>query len=139
MYAPSRTSRYRCTVRALLWADASNAWGRLEGLIEGCDDGDQLQLATKLVAVPGSHFVFQFHDLVRLLLTQSERFGILNQVTEQLWLSACGGGRSYTNDELDPEYCYILEQAQDLARRYRDDPVLCRFYGRIAEDERAPA
>lgn len=123
-------------IRALLWADASNASGRLKGLIEGCDDGEQLQLVTKLAAVPGSHFVFQFHDLVRLLLTQSERFGILNQVTQQLWLSACGGGRTFTNDELDPEYRYILEQAHDLATRYRDDPVLSRFYGMIAEYER---
>lgn len=53
-----------------------------------------------------------------------------------LWSSACGGGRSFTEDELNPEYRYILEQGESLANRYRDDAVLAPFYRLIADSER---
>jgi hypothetical protein len=65
--------------------------------------------------------------------------GVEDAVRRILWLSACGGDRSYTDHELDPEYRYILEQGEALANRYRDDPVLHKFYRMVAESERHQA
>jgi hypothetical protein len=54
-------------------------------------------------------------------------------------VSACGGGRSYSDHGLDPEYRYILEQGEELATRYRGDAVLHKFYRMVAESERHQA
>ena len=85
---------------------------------------------------PGSRFVFDFPDIVRSLLARPLDLAVVEGVRDTLWLSACGGGRSYTNHETDPEYRYILERANALANRYRDDPHLGVFYRMIAESER---
>ena len=122
-------------IRSLLGAGAAAASSRLQRLIGACGNGDELKLAAKLAAAQGSRFVFEFPDIVRLLLTRGRDLAVADAVRETLWLSACGGGRSYTNHELDPEYRYILERGEALANRYRDDPVLHKFYRMVAESE----
>ena len=62
-----------------------------------------------------THFLEGIHDF------NSRKFWEAHEAWETLWLSACGGGRSYRNKELDPEYKYILEQGEALANRYHDD------------------
>jgi hypothetical protein len=126
-------------IRSLLWAGAAAAPSRLQRLIAACGNGDELKLAAKLAAAQGSRFVFEFPDIVRLLLTRSLDLAIADTVRQTLWLSACGGGRSYSEHELDPEYRYILEQGEALANRYRDDAVLHKFYRMVAESERHQA
>jgi hypothetical protein len=126
-------------VRSLLSADAAATPSRLRQLIAACRNGDELELAGKLAAAQGSYFVFEFPDLVRLLLTRGLELGVADGVREALWLSACGGGRSYSEHELDPEYRYILERGEALANRYRDDAVLHKFYRMVAESERHQA
>jgi hypothetical protein len=126
-------------IRSLLGASAAAAPSRLQRLIAACGNGDELKLAAKLAAAQGSRFVFEFPDIVRLLLTRGRDLAVADAVRETLWLSACGGGRSYTEHELDPEYRYILEQGQALANRYRDDEVLHKFYRMVAESERHQA
>jgi len=126
-------------IRSLLWADPATAPERLRGLIAGCKNGNELELVPELAATRGSRFVFEFPDIVRALLTRGEDLAVADSVRESLWLSACGGGRGYTNHELDPEYRYILEQGEALANRYRDDPVLHKFYRMVAESERHQA
>jgi hypothetical protein len=123
-------------IRSLLWADTATAPDRLRKLVAECKNGDELKLVTKLTATQGSRFVFEFPDFVRLLLARSEELAVVDAVRETLWLSACGGGRSYTNHQLDPEYRYILEQGEALANRFRDDAILGKFYHMIAESER---
>lgn len=126
-------------IRYLLWAQAASAPDRLQGLIAGSKNGDELKLATELAATRGSRFVFEFPDIVRALLTRGDDLAVADAVRETLWLSACAGGRSYSEHELDPEYRYILEQGEALANRYRDDAVLHRFYRMVAESERHEA
>jgi hypothetical protein len=126
-------------IRSLLGAGATAASSRLQRLIAACGNGDELKLAAKLAAAQGSRFVFEFPDIVRLLLTRGQDLTVADAVRETLWLSACGGGRGYTNHELDPEYRYILEQGEALANRYRDDAVLHKFYRMVAESERHQA
>jgi hypothetical protein len=126
-------------IRSLLGAGAAAASSRLQRLIAACGNGDELKLAAKLAAAQGSRFVFEFPDIVRLLLTRGQDLTVADAVRETLWLSACGGGRGYTNHELDPEYRYILEQGEALANRYRDDAVLHKFYRMVAESERHQA
>lgn len=123
-------------IRSLIWAKADEAAERIHSLIERCQDAEQLRLATTAVAPYGSQFVFQFPDLVRFLLQRSDSLLVAQDVRRELLLSACGGGRSFSEDELDPEYRYILEQASDLANRYRDDPLLSKFYRMVADSER---
>lgn len=98
-----------------------------------------MKLAARLAAAQGSRFVFEFPDIVRLLLTRGLELGVADAVRRILWLSACGGERGYTDHELDPEYRYILEQGEALANRYRDDGVLHKFYRMVAESERHQA
>jgi hypothetical protein len=126
-------------IRSLLGSGAAAASGRLQRLIAACRNGDELKLTAKLAATQGSRFVFEFPDIVRLLLTRGLELGVEDAVRRILWLSACGGGRSYSEHELDPEYRYILEQGQALANRYRDDAVLHKFYRMVAESERHQA
>jgi DNA polymerase III delta prime subunit len=126
-------------IRSLLGSGAAAAPSRLQRLIAACGNGDELKLAAKLAATQGSRFVFEFPDIVRLLLTRSLDLAVADAVHETLWLSACGGGRGYTNHELDPEYRYILEQGEALANRYRDDAILHKFYRMVAESERRQA
>ena len=123
-------------IRSLLWVDGETGPGRIRKLIAGCKNGDELKLATKLAAARSSTFVFQFPDIVRSLLVSSKEFAVGDAVRETLWLSACGGRRSFTNHELDPEYRYVLEQGEAMANRHRDDVVLGEFYRMIADSER---
>jgi hypothetical protein len=123
-------------IRSLLWADPATAPERLRGLIAGCKNGDELKLATELAVTRGSRFVFTFPDIVRSFLVRGEDFAVADAVRQILWLSACGGERSYSEHELDPEYRYILEQGEALANRYRDDAVLEKFYRMVAESKR---
>lgn len=122
-------------IRALLWADSSSAPARLRGLIAACQNGAELELLTEIAATRGSRFVFSFPEVVKLLLSRADVLGVAKAICQALWLSACGGGRSYSGQELDPEYRYILEQGEALANRYRDDPVLGKFYRMVAESE----
>ena len=126
-------------IRSLLWADPATAPGRLRGLTEVCKNGNELALVTELGATRGSRFVFEFPDIVRALLARSEELAVADAVREKLWLSACGGGRSYSDHGLDPQYQYILEQGEALANRYRDDAILHKFYRGVAESERQQA
>jgi hypothetical protein len=123
-------------IRSLLGSGAAAASGRLQRLIAACRNGDELKLTAKLAAVPGSRFVFEFPDIVRLILTHSQNFAVGDAIRETLWLSARGVERSFTDHELDPEYRYILEQGEALANRYRDDAVLHKFYRMVAKSER---
>ena len=123
-------------IRSLLWADVATAPDRLRKLVAESKNGDELKIVAKLTATQGSRFVFEFPDLVRLLLARSEELAVVDAVRETLWLSACGGGRSYTNHELNPEYRYILEQGEALANRYRDDALLGKFFHMVADSER---
>ena len=93
-------------------------------------------MVTELCATRGSRFVFEFPDIVKALLARSEDLAVADVVRETLRLSACGGGRSYSDHGLDPQYRYILEQGHALANRYRDDAVLHKFYRMVAESER---
>ncbi len=134
--AESFAQRFRLgLIRSLLWADAATAPDRLRALVAGCKNGAELKLLTKLAATQGSRFVFEFPDIVRSLLARGEELAAALEVGETLWLSAVGGGRSYTNHDLDPEYRYILEQSQALANRYRDDALLGKFYRTVAASE----
>ena len=103
---------------------------------DDCTNGTELELVAGLAATPGLRFVFEFPELVRSLLVRGEDFGVADAVRQRLWLSACGGGRSFSGTEVDPEYRYILEQGQALANRYRDDPPLHNFYSMVAQSER---
>ena len=124
-------------VRSLIWADRASAPGRLRDLIAGCNNGNELQLVTELAATPGSRFVFGFPDIVKSLLTRSEALGVLQGVCQALRVSASPGGHIYSEHELVPEYQHILERGEALANRYRDDPILGKFYRMVAESERS--
>jgi hypothetical protein len=130
---PNEQARLSLT-RNLLWSEASAVEERLKSLIEGCQNSNELRLAAKLAAPQGTAFVFRFPNLVRLLLARSKELGDANGIRD--YLSACGCVRSFTENQLDPEYRYISEQAKDHANRYKDDVVLAPFYRAIVESER---
>jgi hypothetical protein len=123
-------------IRSLLWSDTASVANGIQKLVGQCKSGDELKLAARIAATPGSRFVFQFPNLVRLLLVASDNLGFRSAVQETLVISALGGGRSYTNHEVDPEFRYIMEEGEGLANRHRDDPVLGPFYRLIADSER---
>jgi hypothetical protein len=133
---PSAPERLALT-RLLVWSNPSAAGDRLQQLIDDCQDGNQLKLAAELAAQRGSRFVFIYPDLVRVLLARAKVLRVGEAIQQSLYLSACGGGRSFSEGELDPEYRYIAEQAQDLANRYKDDPYLSEFYRIIVKSERS--
>ncbi len=121
--------------RSLIWSTPDAARGFLARFIGQAATPEELKLAAKLAAPQGSDFVFRFPDLVRELLTRSQELGVSNEVHRTLWLAAGGGVRSYTEGRLDPEFRYISERAEDLARRYEGDPLLASFYRSAAESE----
>ncbi|HTI71996.1 MAG TPA: hypothetical protein VMF06_18620, partial [Candidatus Limnocylindria bacterium] len=123
-------------IQSLLWSDSASAFDRITQLIEASSNIDELIMIAGITATPGSQFVFRSPNLVRRLLSRSDEFFALAKMREALWLSACGGGRSFTNQELDPEYRYVLEQGETLANRYHDDRILGEFYRGIAKSER---
>jgi hypothetical protein len=105
-------------------------------LIAESEDETELELVTELIATRGSTFVFRFPDVVRSVLARSKELCVESNVRKTLLLSAIGGGRSFSDHELDPEYRYILEQGDALANRFRDDGLLSSFYRMIAIYER---
>lgn len=123
-------------VRSLLWSDASAAPDRLAKLMADSRNREELRLIAQLCATPGSRFVFQFPDLVRQFLVRAIEVSTVSEIREILWRSACEGGRGWSEGRLDPEYRYILEQAESLANRHRDDPHLATFYRSIIDHER---
>jgi hypothetical protein len=123
-------------VRSLMWSDAPTALDRIRDFIVASKDADEIALLAELVGTRPSRFVFDQPDLVRAILSRAQEFAAIDDVTKTLILSACGGGRTYTDTELDPEYKYILEQGDALANRFRDDPLLQAFYSEIAHWER---
>jgi hypothetical protein len=124
-------------IRSLLWADAASAPDRLRQFVTTCKNGDEIKLFAKLVGIRPSRFVFNFPDVVRSILARGQELGAMDEVTKTLLLAACGGGRTYSDSELDPEYKYILEQGDALANRYSDDRLLQSFYRAIANWERS--
>jgi hypothetical protein len=124
-------------IRSLLWADAASAPDWLRQFVTTCKNGDEIKLFAKLVGTRPSRFVFDFPNIVRSILARGQELGAMNEVTKTLLLAACGGGRTYSDSELDPEHKYILEQADALANRYRDEPLLQSFYREIANWERS--
>lgn len=122
-------------VRSLLASDPQGK-ERLRTIVDGCSTGPELELATELAATPGSRFVFNAPDLVRELLTRARQMRVFEEVNRTLWCSACGGSGAFTDGELDPEYHYILEQAELLGNRYREDPVLGPFYRAVQRSQR---
>jgi hypothetical protein len=135
---PDEQARLSLT-RSLIWSEAGAAEERLKSLIEGCQNSSELRLAARLAAPQGTPFVFRHPNLVRLLLIRGKELGAADAIRETLYLSACGGGRSFTEGQLDPEYHYISDQAKDLANRYKGDSVLAPFYRIIVESERLSA
>jgi hypothetical protein len=123
-------------IRSLMWADAATALDRIRNFVIACQKADEIKLLAELVGTRPSRFVFDHPDVVRAILARSQEFASKEEVTTTLILSACGGGRTYTDTELDPEYKYILEQGDALANRYGDDPLLQPFYREIANWER---
>ena len=109
---------------------------RLREMIEQAGTGTELDLVTRLAAPQGTKFVFQFPELVRLLLQRGIDLEAASAIRGTLWLSARGGGRSSSADDVDPEYRHILTEAESLANRFRDDHLLNAFYRMIAESER---
>jgi hypothetical protein len=122
--------------RSLVWSTLDAACGFLARYIEKAATQEELKLAAKLAAPQGSDFVFRFPDLVRELLTRGKVLGVSDDVHRTLWLAASGGAQSYSDGRLDPEFRYILERAEDLAKRYENDPVLAGFYHGTAKSER---
>ena len=123
-------------IRSLMWADAATALDRIRNFVAACKNADEIKLLAELVGTRPSRFVFDHPDVVRAILALSQEFAAINEVTNTLLLSACGGSRTYTDSELDPEYKYILEQGDALANRHRDDSLLSSFYRAIADSER---
>lgn len=126
-------------IRSLMRADAATALDRIRNFVIACKNASEIKLLAELVATRPSRFVFDHSDVVRAILVRSQEFAATKEVTRTLILSACGGGRTYTDTELDPEYKYILEQGDALANRFRDDPLLQPFYSEIANWERLSA
>lgn len=122
--------------RSLIWSTPDAACGFLARYIEKAATQEELKLAAKLAAPQGSDFVFRFPDLVRELLTRSKDLGVSNDVHLTLWRAAGVGAPRYPGGRLDPEFRYILERAEDLAKRYENDPVLAGFYRGPAKSER---
>ncbi len=89
--------------------------------------------ARQIIAIPGSRLVFEFPDTVRLLLVRGEALGVSEAVTERLLVSACGRCYTYSEGRLDPESQHLGTQAEALAHRYRDDPLLGAFYRGVVE------
>jgi len=123
-------------MRILLWSNVNLAPSLMEKLASECSDDRQILLVAKLAAAQGPRFIFDFPDLVRALLVRSQALKGADFVREELRRSAGGGGRLFTENELAPEYRYILEQGEDFANRYASDPVLGDFYRMIAKSER---
>ena len=78
----------------------------------------------------------QFPELAREMLTRAAELKDVDRVLRMLRDSALGGARGYTGGDLNPEYRYLIDQSELLANKYRDDPILGRLYGSIAEAER---
>ena len=123
-------------IRSLIWSNAATALDRTRSFVKACKNADEIKLLAELVGPRPSRFVFDHPDVVRSILARAQELAVSDAVTKTLIFAACGGGRTYTDTELDPEYKYILEQGDALANRFRDDPLLQPFYCEIANWER---
>ncbi len=126
---------YLALVRALIDSDSKTRTIRIGGIVSQCFTGSELVLAAKIPATSGSRFVFQYHDLVREILTRSHALGVHTELFHVLLHSACGAGRSYSNNQLDPQYRYIREEAERLAHCFAGDVILEPFYNAIVRYE----
>jgi hypothetical protein len=124
-------------IRSMVWSDPARAVSRLTGLLRRAKNSEQLKWVVRIGAGEGSRFVFEYPDLVRVMLTMSVDFDAAEQIRTALLFSAQGVERSYTNHELDPEYRYILEQSEALANRFSGDATLHSFYEAIIGAENA--
>ena len=125
-------------VRALIWSDSPTSETRLKQILVACENAEHLRLAAALGCIAiteGSRFVFRFPRLVRELMSRAITFGIKEQMAQLLKDSACGGGRAYSDNQLDPKYRYIREEAERLAAEHRKDPFLFPFYKMIVASE----
>jgi hypothetical protein len=124
-------------IGALILTDTTAASARLRQLITECKNGDELRHATEVVVPPvsNSRFVFNYPDIVQLFLKRGGELAVFEKVRRRLLFSVCGGVRGYSGGQLDPECRYILEQAEALANRFRDDALLNGFYRGIVEME----
>jgi hypothetical protein len=123
-------------IRSLIWSDAATVLDRTRSFVTACKNADEIKLLAELVGPRPSRFVFDHPEVVREILARAQEFAATDDITKTLILSACGGGRTYTDTELDPEYKYILEKGDALANRFQDDPLLQPFYREIANWER---
>ena len=126
---------YLALVRALIDSDSKTRTIRIGGIVSQCFTGSELVLAAKIPATSGSRFVFQYHDLVRDFLTRSQALGVHTRLFDVLLNSACGAGRSYSDNQLDPQYKYIRAEAEKLAHRFVGDVILEPFYNAIVRYE----
>ncbi len=133
---PRTRSARLALANSLLWSDREGAADRIRELVRRCGSIDNLVLAVELVAPQGSRFVFAFPELVPVMLDRASELKDLERVHCALLHSALAGARGYTNGDLSPEYRYLIDQAELLANRFREEPVLGRFYAMIAEAER---
>jgi hypothetical protein len=70
------------------------------------------------------------------MLVRAEDLGALVEIRQSLIDSVLGGAREFTNGELGPLYRHILDRAEALATRHRDDPHQGALYKAIASGER---
>lgn len=130
-----RYSRF-ALIRALLASDPNRVEEQMKKIIETCSNGEQLTTAVSLFAEPGSRFVYQQVEIVRILLVQGQILGIQQAILRELISSACNGGRGYSENELDPEYRYIREEAERLLAANRQDLYLAPLYESIIQREK---
>lgn len=133
---PESTELPLALIRAIIVGDPATQPSRMRTLIDWSPDGRQLEWVARLAAGLSKHFVFDHPEFIRALLEKSSGTVSAPAVHEVLWQSGFRhGSRAWTDNELNPEYRYILDRSQLLANRYQSDPILGPFYRSLAEAE----
>ena len=122
-------------IRLLLLSDLGSIEARLANLAESANTPSAILNVAQIVATTGSRFVFQFPNTVRMFLDSASKLDGPKEMFELLVMSACGGGRGYTDNQLDQEYRYIRTEAEKRAAEFGQIPILKHFYEQIVDYE----
>jgi len=100
-----------------------------------CKSAAEIEIALDLLFRISRRIVFNGPNVIDVLLTRAEELGNSERMQERLLMGTCGGGRSWSGKELDPQYKQIRIDAEKQRVEYAGNKRLSSLFRSIIEYE----